>query len=277
MKVLDNINFHITKNRSIYLVCVVAFLVISLVTFFVLRNLFKFEYEGVFFAVWSVFSILIGSLVFFQLNESNLYKDLEGVMILLNQMMEEILEDRKLSELYIITPNLNIGQTKCSQHFNEFKNRISELTEKKKSINISVWGLEDKLYLFYPNNLFTHFTDCENGSGRIIDKETHPHLSYVANLLKNAPPEKNRSPFTLLSDYNSFIQSFNNECIKIFRINSSEDITNLFFLIYNGKKLFYSTIKNDSSMSSELIRESEFIKTIWPSLKNKYFNTQIVF
>lgn len=276
MKILDNINFHLTKHRSAYLICVSGFLVLSLGTFFGLRHYYENEYDGIFFAIWSVLSILIGSLVFFQLNENNLYKDLDGFMKELNRMMRQIRDDNNLNELYIITPNLNIGQTKCPKQFNVFKQRIRELAQKNKLIYISVWGLENCLYVFDRNEDGTHAKCVSESNSVRIDSLSLPHMNYVAELLKKAPKVKHGEDInmmnSLMRDYNSFITSLMGyQTLNIYATDNPEKMNGRFFVVYNGKRLFYSTVKDDGSMSSELIKEEEFINTVWPSLREKYF------
>lgn len=258
--------YHITINRNRYFKIIGIFLILSFIAYLLLDFRFcNHEYDGCFFAIWSVLSVFIGSLVFIQLNENLVYNNLEGLMRHVIRMIHGT--DNKL---YIITPNINLGQNKYPDYFEKYREAIKQSVEKGVIIHIVVWGLEKKL-LFFNMNISEATSYCEdaNGTGVKAINDKTPHLQYVSELF-----DKQTEKLQILKrDYNDFISFLKKEQSKeriLFYTAKSSDLDNRFFLIYNGKRLFYSNIK-DNRMKSEVIRESEFINTIWKSICDKYF------
>lgn len=248
------------------------------------------ELKDFLFCLWAVASLLIGSIIFMQLQGK---KKMHGIKELMNILIGMI-DETKNEDVYIITPNLNIGQSQVPKYFNKLtgaieratkrqkgKKEITETAENKREtvkIHFCIWGeLDNELLTFDLNK------DVDDVKALRDDAwNKNPYIEEVYERLKKANTDVGGNGHDLrnkLYEYNNFINliSILKQQGKIFcyKMNKPSEGVDPFFLVCNSQRIYISSIDSNNISSADIIDEKGFIEAILQNIKSTYFNNKI--
>lgn len=225
------INRWVLKYRHQLFFCIVIFLVATLSLLF-----FRKDLKDYIIFLWTFLSLAIASLIFLQMEE---YRQIESHEDLIKFVTGKVNNSTKAkTDLVIITPNLNLGQSTMLERFNRYKEVINE-----KQIGKIYFYLicDDSEYRYDKFDL----NDTSRAIGSNIDSpyQLPDHLMYVRNLFigKSSKSEDTISP---CDTYNQFVNMLSkkkdNIIIKTIKDpfkSGSNEIDRGVFMLYDGVEL----------------------------------------
>lgn len=269
-------NESIYRNRIFWFWSIIFLIFLSFIAYIFLYlwddtslYLWNDDWKNFFTVGWAILSLLIGSIVFMQLQgrrKIHTIKDLMDTLI-------SIIQETREGNIYIITTNMNIGQTQVPSRFDNYIDSIKKIPNEI-GLHFCVWGLENELLRFDLN--IENFNSTQN----IIQgtyKDDICHMKYVFELIKNnsskTSGEETKKIGWELRKYNTFVSELSKKSnVHIYRIDKPNKKEDLFFLVCNKEKLYVSSVRSDI-ISAELIEEKGFIDAILENVKEKFFNT----
>jgi len=258
------VNRHLTNYRYFIFLSLLLLITISIIAYFVLgvSKHYEFDWTEFFFVLWAILSIIVGSVVFLQLEEKKVSRSYSDFM----QILIELIESAE-GELLIVTPNVNIGQTQVQDKYEDYQKAILTAVKKKIFVAFSIWDFEDCSNIVGFNlhsKKYIHIVSEDKFEG--IAK----HLDFVESLL-NKRFKKDEELLVQKGRVNKFLKELAVvDTVTFNSMNSDEE--GKFFLIYNGKKLHIASCEDSSNIVEGYTIDSvSFIKSILPHIKSKYF------
>lgn len=275
--IVDKLNAHLSRNRRRYFWNITILALVSLLLFFVLIAQHNVpssspsnssDWEKYFYAAWAVLSILLGSVVFIQIQEKKVYHTFDSFM---NTLISMIKETPYHEHIYILTPNVSLGQTRNRDKFRQYQEALEDaITNRGCTVHFSIWNLET---IAQGQKTFSLPGDQPT-------IETEKHLQYVNKLFGEAllrecgnAKEKKIKNLFLRYEYNNFIDFLTKNKSHIqWHLGGECSEKDLFLLFYNKKRIFVSSCNRIGLISGESIESEGFISSIQEVILQKYFS-----
>lgn len=233
-----------------------------------------FDFQAFFPIVWAILSILIGSVIFFQFEANRItstYADFMDVLINI------INKTKGNGDLYIFTPNANLGQTQLEIKFDEYKNALNKAIYKQVNIYFYIWDFEKndtEYYIFNLNNEDTkkYYTYSNSCSSVYNDEEfICKHLQYIQDLFDKRYKNDIIKIGGAKTDVNEFLKAlYDNDKVNFQSISGYKH----FFLIYNGEDMHISSIDKDNKLEGSTIELQYLADLFFSMIMVKYHITK---
>lgn len=228
-----------------------------------------FDFQAFFPIVWAILSILIGSVIFFQFEANRItstYADFMDVLInIINKTKDN-------GDLYIFTPNANLGQTQLEIKFDEYHNALNKAINKQVNIYFYIWDFEkkdNKYYIFNLNNQDKnkYCTYSNNNSSVYNDEEfICKHLQYIQDLFDKRYKTEDEIGKAKTDVTRFLLALYDNDKVNFQSISGDKH----FFLIYNGKDMHISSIDKDNKLEGSTIELQYLADLFFSMIKVKY-------